>query len=104
MRTPTTTADNRKKLRHEMRWKSAADVISSRPPPIVVWMTVTPKIPSHVLIQKGTIPMPTWGQITFTTQWGGRGAMRRTIKKDIMLSFCTRILSDHLSKRAFHFG
>jgi hypothetical protein len=30
--------------------------------------------------------------------------MRSTIKKEMMLSFWDSILSDHLSKRAFHLG
>src|SRR5882757_3764839 len=55
---PTTTAARVRKLRHETRWKSAAEVISSRPPPMEVCMTVTPNIPRNVLHQKGIRPMP----------------------------------------------
>ena len=42
---------------------------------------------SQVLIQNGTMPIPKWGQSTLTTQWGGKGAMRRTMRKLMILSF-----------------
>lgn len=57
IRTAKTMDAKRAKLRQEMRWKSSGEVIWSSPPPIAVWMMVTPIIPKNVLIQNGTSPM-----------------------------------------------
>lgn len=93
----------------EMMWKSSDEAIWSSVVPIVTWMYDTPPMPKKVEIQNTHTLIPRWGARTFTTlsnakisgpfvwprtygqngsayQWGGSGAMRKTIRYGIRLS------------------